>query len=371
LHGVLFIMAGSQLPHTQLHDHDQSPTPLFHRAFLGDEAEQHVAGNERSGDTFIARGNARQIGHVNNVYNGPTHQYFDTRGPLEHSSVLEWLWPRSPDPHSPIAASFAKQGSIHNSATDARKGQPEPWLLSRRKYHEWLNGDSGCLWVRGKGERILTIPNRPLIATVGCGKTVLFSAIIRQIQGLQPSQRLGYYYCRFQNDNSEELSLILRRWLVQTCDRANVPKALQDVHKTCHQYYPPTEPTTEELEEALLESLRTYTETSHQKVYLLVDALDELTIDDGQNVEVLDMLCRLSDARLPNVHLLAVSRDWPEIGEYLMPSFNELEIDYNAVDEEIRAFVPRAIASSPRLRRQSQETKVRIENRLVEQANGM
>lgn len=214
---------------------------------------------------------------------------------------------------------------------------------------------------------------------------MLFSAMInhvRSAQAIQGGIRLGYYYCRFQNDTEGELSLILRRWLTQISDKNDVPKRLQELHNSCHDSYPPRDPTSEELEQVLLEVLQAYgalksprknmhDPEEENKIFLLIDALDEVPIDDGQNVEVLDMLHRIANENLPNVFILATSRDRADIGEYLRRDFGEMRMDYDAIDEEIGAYVPCVIKSSPRLNRQSAQTKDAITKRLVTEAKGM
>lgn len=125
------------------------PQP-FHQAFLDGEAE-NLEAPQRSRNTFIARGNSRQIGYVN--YNGPTYQYYASSQPPEHSPILEWLWPQSADSsRSPAAVQYVKQNVIHKSASDARKGQAAPWLLGRNEFNDWFTGTGGSLWIWGKGK---------------------------------------------------------------------------------------------------------------------------------------------------------------------------------------------------------------------------
>jgi hypothetical protein len=68
--------------------------------------------------------------------------------------------------------------------------------------------------------------------------------------------RLGYYYCRVQNDTSDDLSLILRRWLAQISNKDMVHESIKALYNVCHESYPPRDPTSVELEEALLASLQ-------------------------------------------------------------------------------------------------------------------
>lgn len=221
--------------------------------------------------------------------------------------------------------------------------------------------------------------------TVGCGKTVLFSAIVKYIESSRAVHNrtcLGYYYCRFQNESDGQLTLILRRWIAQVCDKNLIPESLQGLYRSCHDVYPARNPTSEELEDVLLDILRNRNEENAgaadfqdpdnpQKILLLADALDEISEDHSKNGEVFGLLSRIARESFRNVFILATSRDRADIGEYLKPTFDDLEIDYDAVNDEIGLYVLRAIRSSPRLARQSQEIKEAIRSRLADQANGM
>jgi hypothetical protein len=344
----------------------------FENSFFGGKAgEAHSF--RGGGDTYyISQGNSRQIGQS---IDNSTHNHYNT-SPPSHSPVLEWLWPQSA-PESPGTTQFTKQNLIHRSSTEARKQQADPWLLNRAEYTRWLNG--GSLWIRGKGIHLHALAlYHALTSSVGCGKTVLFSAIIRHIQSPLVSStqrvRLGYYYCRFQNDTHDDLSVILRRWLAQISDKMSVPTCLQALHDTCHAQYPPRDPTSDELEDALLTILYEHSSRgspTQDIIFLLIDALDEVSLTDGQSDEILEMLRRLASFKLSGISLLATSRDHAVISEYIGEAFAGISVDYDAVDEEIASFVPRTIEGIPRFRNQPEDLKQAITKRLVSEAKGM
>jgi hypothetical protein len=211
---------------------------------------------------------------------------------------------------------------------------------------------------------------------VGCGKTVLFSAIVKHIQSLSTTKEqrtsLGYYYCRFQNDTHDDLNLILRRWLVQLSDKFAVPSCLQTLHDACDGY-PPRDPTSDELEAALIEILEMRSSgyaSGLGRTVLLVDALDELSLRGGQSDEILDMLRRIASMNLAGISILATSREHATIAEHLS-EYVRIAVDYDAVDREIAVYVPRAIDRIPRLKRQPIEIRDAITTRLVSEAKGM
>jgi hypothetical protein len=151
--------------------------PSFETNFLGGEAEvpgaargggdsqgsrlngrmdphNHYNNMRGGGDTYISQGNSRQIARLE------THNHYNT-APPKYSPILEWLWPQSTfSSDSPAASQFTKQNTIHKSSTEARRHQPDPWLLDRKEYKEWLTG--GSLWVRGKGKNVF--PSDPRCA---------------------------------------------------------------------------------------------------------------------------------------------------------------------------------------------------------------
>lgn len=145
------------LPHIQEQGDEQHPIRPFHREFLGDEAaiSQPAHMSDISTINLIGQDSARMIGVVNHNYSGPITQYYNNQVP-GNFSVLEWLWPQCPDPHSPATAPYAKQDTIHGSAIEARRGQSEPWLIERGIFKEWFTGTGGPLWIWGKGNVALS-----------------------------------------------------------------------------------------------------------------------------------------------------------------------------------------------------------------------
>ncbi|PSN60755.1 hypothetical protein BS50DRAFT_578933 [Corynespora cassiicola Philippines] len=354
----------------QLKDDEQQQTGPFHQKFLGGEPEiSHSTHIPNMTMNIVGRDSARIIGAVNNNFHGPVNQYYTNQDPI-NTVMLEWLWPRNPDTRNTSTARFAKQSKIHDSAVEIRKDQPVPWLIERSMFRQWYMGVGGSMWLWGK---------------IGCGKTVMFSAVVSYIESsrvLDNRIRLGHYYCRFQDEDDNELTLILRRWIAQICYKVTPPGSLNNLHRLCHDVYPPRNPTSEELEAVLLGILRSQDSEekssenirdieSQEKIFLLIDALDELTEAHGRNEEVFRFLNRLARANLRNVFILVTSRDRPDIRLYLQPNFCRLEVDYDAVNKDISLYVLETLRATPRLNSLSKEVKEAIRKRLADQANGM
>jgi len=109
-------------------------------------------------------------------------------------------------------------------------------------------------------------------------------------------------------------------------------------------------------------------ENSH--VYLLIDALDELSNEDEQKKGVLEFLRDLARSKLTGLSLLVSSRNHDSLVGYLT-EFDRVGMDYHAIDGDIARFVPQAIENEPRLKQQSAEIKKGIVDRLVLEAKGM
>lgn len=213
---------------------------------------------------------------------------------------------------------------------------------------------------------------------VGCGKTVQFAAVVQHLQRARRNQkrlRVGHYYCRAQGAIGEEKSMIIRRWLAQICTPDESISLVKDLYDECHDSYPPREPDAAELENILMAVLQAYSAPNRPeetiRVILLIDALDELPGSGGQRADILCMIRRLALKRWPHVSILATSRDRADIQGYLQPSFQDISMDYEKVDADIRRYVPRAIEDSPQLHRQAPDVKREIVNRLVGEAKGM
>jgi hypothetical protein len=79
--------------------------------------------------------------------------------------------------------------------------------------------------------------------------------------------------------------------------------------------------------------------------------LDELSLEEGQSDEILDLLRRIASMNLRGVSVLATSREHAIIAEYLSSNFSCISVDYRAIDREIAAHIPRVMAGIHRLSR--------------------
>lgn len=149
------------------------------------------------------------------------------------------------------------------------------------------------------------------------------------------------------------------------------------LYEQCHAVYPPSIPTTEDLVQALVETLSSPDPGSDRQsqvyVYIMIDGLDEVPFDSTDRPAILDLLCELSALNMQNVGLFVTSRDQPDIREALTaPIFwNQTPFDSDAVQVDIETYVRQFISKNRRLCQLSPAIRQLIQTTIVEEAGGM
>lgn len=98
----------------------------------------------------------------------------------------------------------------HDDARDLREEGTGNWVLGCRKWNDWLNLKTRCLWIYGNK---------------GTGKTVLAAYLIDQVSQMcerQGDQKVNcvYYYCSHKRNPDDAIPFL--RWLVsQLCRQKN------------------------------------------------------------------------------------------------------------------------------------------------------
>ena len=215
---------------------------------------------------------------------------------------------------------------------------------------------------------------------VGCGKTVLFSSIVKTIEDtdvLDPTGRLAaYFYCLYRKGAQHDLAPILQSFIAQLCPSNHIPKALQDLYNLHNNKFPPGIPSNKELKETFLgmiHELRTLSQsstTSDRNIFILMDALDELPLGKSRD-EIIGFLDELASYRIPHLHILATGRDESDIRLGLKSWDRPLLIDKSKVAEDMRLYVNMEIKNDLGLFDKPVATKNEIVRRLVDEGNGM
>jgi len=220
------------------------------------------------------------------------------------------------------------------------------WFIRSPEFNEWrVNG--GFLWLSG-------IP--------GAGKTIISSTIIasllKQIEG--SSTIVVYAYVDFTSDTQQQPESVLRSFLAQLSGQnQDALSALQNLHKQCIQRGS-EEPTPEELLSVTLSSFEALT-----RVYAIVDGLDEC-------LDRATLIRFLKDVQsLPNVSLLALSRNEPDIANGLRGYANMVPLEGPEVDRDIMAYIGQRIGDSEYMQEWDEEVRCKVETKLTGLAGGM
>ncbi len=163
---------------------------------------------------------------------------------------------------------------------------------------------------------------------------------------------------------------MLRSLIVQLCGvRPDTPKSLSDLRPFRDTN---RQPGLESLEKALQASMQEF-----KHVYLVVDALDECSLVNGQREALLKFIGRVHSWNMTNLHVLYTSRPEPDIKTELKPLFQQpatwvidLQKRREEVNRDISAHIEQKIASS-NFSFWSPETKENVKVTLTSKADGM
>jgi hypothetical protein len=129
--------------------------------------------------------------------------------------------------------------------------------LDSVEFHNWAKNDSEILYCPG-------IP--------GSGKTVMSSVVFHDLQTrftTDTTVGLAHMYCNFKNQQNQDIRTLLASVLKQLCQqRPDIPEVIKSLHNQHLRLQ--TKPRIEELFKAIEAVSALY-----QRVYLVIDALDE------------------------------------------------------------------------------------------------
>lgn len=261
------------------------------------------------------------------------------RDQIEH-----WLSP--PDP-----------SADYNKALQQRHKDSGLWFLHGDIFSKWKKRQNSFLWLHG-------IP--------GCGKTVLSSAIIKDLEETtQRSQPLLYFYFNFNDISKQSHEGMIRSLLGQLYHkREDTRKQLDSLFSSCEDGR--RQPTTESLSICLLQMIQQVGE-----VWIVLDALDECNTPRESRTEgLLSWIKGVLNSELRNVHLLVTSRPEQDIKSAVSEwacTEDMIGIQRDFVTNDIRAYVHMKVREDDGLKRWRPHPEVQdeIENRLMAKADGM
>jgi len=224
------------------------------------------------------------------------------------------------------------------------------WLVKGTCFTSWLEKPNSFLWLNG---------------FAGCGKSVLCATAIQHtLRHRKSNPRIGlaFFFFTFNDDTKQDASAMLRALVSQLSSQHNDNDAILSRWRASYTNAMPPDHT---LMDCLHELVRTF-----EHVYIILDALDESPRDKHRR----DMLQKLVDIRAwsePGLHLLVMSRDYPDIRRKLCALQDEtISMKNDSVDNDIAEFIFNYLRQNEQLE-QWEEYYDKIENVLTEGAKGV
>ncbi|GLA23066.1 hypothetical protein AnigIFM63326_006692 [Aspergillus niger] len=270
------------------------------------------------------------------------------------TQLLEWLFPSDL-----AAASDGKHRKLRSAivSSDATEVAGR-WLLERREYTSWVDNPQSLLWLHGES---------------GCGKSSLCSTIINQLETLFKKDKnrvLLRWYFRFDETDTTCIDLLLRFVLRQLGSSLGgfpeeISSALVEDRKFAR--YPDTKTLIE-----YLHSILSVLELQ-KDVFIVLDGLDEVPKEsqDRERHKLLELIKRLAQSGLSNLHILLVSKNEEDIRECLRGHLKDILVETDVAEGleiDIRNYIDTTMQHGDGISDLPVSLKTRIRTRLTEGA---
>ncbi|KAI8633129.1 hypothetical protein F5Y19DRAFT_290242 [Xylariaceae sp. FL1651] len=251
----------------------------------------------------------------------------------EDIEILNWL----------IPTDYGPQQTDYLKRREPGTGQ---WLLDSKEYQSWIQEPSKTLFCPG-------IP--------GAGKSILTSIVIDNLETRFRSDNttaIAYIYCNYKRQSEqtvENLLLSLLKQLAQS--QPSLPhslKGLYDRHRGRQ-----TRPSLEEVSRAL-ESI------TSQRIFVIIDALDECQASDGCRMRFLSALFTFRERT--GVSIFATSRMIPEI---MVRFQGSLSVEIRATKDDIRRYLYGHIKQLPSFVTNQRDLQDEIVEGITKAVDGM
>jgi len=242
------------------------------------------------------------------------------------------------------------QAAEHQRVKSSRVSGTLQWLVNSPQFRRWL----------GDEHQVLLLTGFP-----GAGKTTATSMVVDTLlerHGSDDSVGIAFFYSRYDNPSNNP-ELIIQSFLYQLVSRLPVvPPALANLYRRFEDHTSPP---------PLQELLRTISTViaSMKKVYLVVDALDELSSSHRRTL--LPELFGLQNTL--QVCLFATSRSVPEIESRFTP-FPSLNIGHEvgrtSAEDNLNEYLDQRMALMPGFIRNSSEVQAQVRAKVREASFG-
>ncbi|KAK2792301.1 hypothetical protein FQN52_003778 [Onygenales sp. PD_12] len=251
-----------------------------------------------------------------------------------HEEILEWISPTD----------FPAQQSDFISLVQEGTGL---WFLECTEFIKWIHGS----------EKTLFCPGIP-----GAGKTMVAAITIDHLLRTVQSNNIGvaYLYCNYKVQADQTTINLLAAILKQLLP--TLPSMMEPVIQLYDQH---ARKGTRLSLDNIVGVLRSVL-ASQSSVYLVVDALDECSDEQGTRSQLLDKLRALQSET--DLHIMATSRWIPEIVNEFK-SVSTLEI--RASEADVKRFVRGQMYRLPSCVQRDNALQLMVQEKLVQAADGM
>lgn len=243
--------------------------------------------------------------------------------------TLEWL----------SDLDFSKQQHSHISNYTEGTGL---WLLTDLTFQQWKEG---------------VFHNLLCLGMPGAGKTVMSAMVIRHLSRVSPSDTnvaVAFVYFKYDERRTQSKERIIEGLIKQLLSQAaGIPQSIDEASKKRDS--PGFQPPYQDMLQAAVEKF--------EKVYLVIDALDEAEYSTGRDL--------ISEIRLlprSKVSLLVTSRPIPEV----QAQFDgDKRMEIRASDEDITSYAKSRLAELPNSVNSSRDLQEKVVQAIVQSTQGM
>ncbi|OJJ95066.1 hypothetical protein ASPACDRAFT_1891979 [Aspergillus aculeatus ATCC 16872] len=253
----------------------------------------------------------------------------------EDARILNWF-------------SKAEYGSRHSDILKNRQPGTGQWFLDSARYRKWRSLERQTVFCKG---------------IQGSGKTMIAAIAIDNLHAaFLPDQSIGlaYLYCAFDRQKEQTVESLLASLIKQLSKgQPSLPDAVKELFLE-HQRHN-TRPSFDELSKTLLVVTSTY-----RRVFVVVDALDELLTSDGRLRQLLSQMFALQSRT--NLSFLATSRPIPEIEKQFTACIMQT---ISASKEDIRSYIAGHLDRLPDFVIEDPALQEEIKDQIIKAAMGM
>jgi ankyrin repeat domain-containing protein 50 len=200
-------------------------------------------------------------------------------------------------------------------------------------------------------------------------------AVCRRRDGSNQRDLVAKFYFSFENfSQQQDLECLLKSIIQQLSFAPEIFSELRNVYEEHNKIYPPSSPSTSELQKILVSGLsaRCSNADTPRHVFLVIDALDEVP-KGSRREEVIDFLKELAACKIPFLHVLVTCRPDTDITTRISGSHNlwtRLNVDKEAIRLDIGKYVNKVLEQQD-FAELPDDTKEKIRDRLTKDQDGM